>query len=191
MNKRNQIKIDGSFIGERKRGTELGINTHDVYVWTCCLRCNKQRWVRLEHGKPRNTKCLSCSLKGRAMTWRNLSDYNHHNWKGGSRNITARGYRIIHLSKDDFFYPMVQKGHYVLEHRLVVAKHLGRCLQPWEIVHHKNHDRLDNRLENLSLEMVNGHNQMTILERRILELEKQNRLLKFQIQQLRESRSLV
>ena len=37
------------------------------------------------------------------------------------------------------------------QHRLVYEVHLGRFLRPTEVVHHKNRDRSDNRLENLEM----------------------------------------
>lgn len=69
---------------------------------------------------------------------------NHPCWKGGVE--INDGYRLV-MKKD---HPNAHKGK-VREHRLILEEHLGRELEPGEIVHHINEDRLDNRIENLQL----------------------------------------
>lgn len=50
-------------------------------------------------------------------------------------------------------------GRKMLEHRWVMEQVLGRQLLPTEQVHHINHDRLDNRPENLEVVTAAEHGQ--------------------------------
>lgn len=66
-------------------------------------------------------------------------------WKGGV--TMTHGYRYITVAQ----HPHATKQRRVMEHRLVVEKHLGRFLEPFEHVHHRNGNKSDNRIENLLL----------------------------------------
>lgn len=64
-------------------------------------------------------------------------------------------------------YRTIHRGGAVhLEHRWVMERHLGRELETWEQVHHKNHNKLDNRIENLEVVTQEEHTRIHMLERR-------------------------
>ena len=78
-------------------------------------------------------------------------------WKGG---ISSQGdYILIRNYSDEPFHSMADNNNYIKEHRLVMAKHLGRCLEPWELVHHINGIKKDNRIENLEIKSFKEHSE--------------------------------
>jgi hypothetical protein len=67
------------------------------------------------------------------------------------------------VRKGDYNYALVKnhpnatKTGYVLEHRIIMENHLGRILNPNELVHHKNGNKLQNVIENLEIMMRGEH----------------------------------
>lgn len=66
------------------------------------------------------------------------------------------GYKYV-LARD---HPNCTQLGYVAEHRIVMEKHLGRYLEPSEAVHHKDHNPLNNDIDNLELCASNGRHTM-------------------------------
>lgn len=152
-----------------KRANEIGYKGYNKYIWCACEDCGKERWVHLISDKPESVLCHKCATANRPK-WK-LS----HAWRGGIHQA-SNGYIRVALSPEDFFYPMTTDGR-ALEHRFVMAKHLGRCLHSWEIVHHKNHIKNDNRIENLQLVSEGQHQQITMMENEIAKLKQRITLL--------------
>lgn len=75
---------------------------------------------------------------------------NHGRWKGG-RLTGPGGYVFVTLSKNDALAAMCNRMGYIAEHRLVMARKVGRQLRATETVHHINGNKSDNRLENLQI----------------------------------------
>lgn len=96
-------------------------------------------------GKKRSEKfkkALSFATKGNKNS----------NWKGGIKKHRG-GYVCLHSPN----HPFRSVDNYVLEHRLVMEKYIGRYLKHSEHVHHKNGIKNDNRLENLQIIMNKTH----------------------------------
>ena len=153
-------------LGETKTNYELGKKRRCHYQWYACPDCGKESWKQLRYGKVDAPRCNSCSHMGK----------NSSIWKGGK--MRHGGYILVRVYPNDFFFPMTASNGYVSEHRLIMAKHLNRCLLTWEIVHHKNGTTGDNRIVNL--ELISGtyrHNAITRMAKHIEKLEKQIALL--------------
>lgn len=88
----------------------------------------------------------------RAPGFRHGAD--HHAWKDG-RVLTTQGYVLVLVRPDDPLFCMAREkadgAHYVLEHRLVLARKFGRPLEAPETVHHIDGNRENNAEENLEL----------------------------------------
>lgn len=69
---------------------------------------------------------------------------------------TSHGYVL--LRRPD--HPMATRAGYVMEHRLVMAREIGRPLRANEVVHHTNGVKEDNRPENLELMTESEHNSL-------------------------------
>ena len=79
----------------------------------------------------------------------------HPFWRGG-RVVDSRGYVLLHMPQ----HPQANANGYVLEHRLVMERHIGRLLRRDEHVHHRNENRADNRIENLEVVSRAEHNRI-------------------------------
>ena len=54
-------------------------------------------------------------------------------------------------------HPKATKNHYVLLHRIIMENSLGRMLKDNEVVHHKDHNKKNNSLDNLELLNAKEH----------------------------------
>lgn len=171
-------------VGTIKRASEIGYKSPVLYVVVRCLNCGQKRWIQKAHLKSSTYTGLCNHCNPAHNVRRRLAGKEHPSWKGG-RFTKSDGWVFVYVEPGDFFHKMADGRNYVPEHRLVMAKHLKRCLLPWEVVHHKNGVRDDNRQENLKLLPSQKHHMSPMLweremrkrDKRIKELEERVTLL--------------
>lgn len=101
-------------------------------------------------------KNIVCSRKCNGIHQKNIGNQpptytgaEHPSWKGG-RHIA-----MVHGRTPYWRITVGEKRYF--EHRYLMEKKLGRKLKTTEVVHHKDHDSLNNGLDNLQLMSWSEH----------------------------------
>lgn len=161
--------------GDLARANEVGAPYGNrLVIWHACEQCGKERWVATRNKLPTSRYCYDCGRRaGKPRGSKPRED--HPRWKGG-RHVSSGGYSQVMVPTEDPMIVMADSRGRVYEHRLVMARALGRPLRSDEQVHHKNGNKLDNRIDNLELLSIQDHaalhgREVDVLRSRVQELE--------------------
>ena len=123
-----------------------------AYIWAECKICGVARWTRRVKGVG-YSNCRPCTARADKNFKRGADSVR---WKGGKYK-DRDGYIRVYNKGMDVYTSMENSNGYIPEHRIVIAEHLGRCLEKWEFVHHKNGIKDDNTIDNLALTTSGTH----------------------------------
>jgi len=130
----------------REVGAELGTDATTIRFWLKMAGIGTRTISQAKAGKPASRASIAASVKSRRKYVR--------------AGMPTVGYKVDgygYLARYVPDHPMADRAGYVKEHRLVMAKKLGRSLGREEIVHHVNGDVTDNNPLNLELTTISEH----------------------------------
>lgn len=132
-----------------KEGEEkMGKRDEEIIGYVdCACGCGEKLKLRKRHYFPSHLKDFPKFIKGHGQAG------NKRGWKGGT--TICNGYCLVYSPAHPFANS--QGGGYVRRARLVMENYLGRFLEPIEIVHHINRNRINDVIENLELMTNSEH----------------------------------
>lgn len=149
----------------------------------CSLKCHSINRRGAKLSKEARKKMSIAHLANPVRYWLgkkrpSTSGKKHHNWKNGKAN--NGDYVILRMP----YHPFCNSHGYIMEHRIVMEKHIKRYLKPKERIHHINGIKNDNQIKNLMLFPNQGvhmnfhRHQITHMNFHCLENSKQEKLTK-------------
>ena len=164
---RDAVEYSTGQITIRELAERNGVSTGKMYYLLqesgCGFTRNRRKKYTREEREHRSAaqKGKSISEEHRKkISEKNSCDYNGLNGYGHTKRHN-KGYVVVYAPK----HPNAHADGYVMLHTVLMERAIGRYLTSDEVVHHVNHVRDDNRIENLRLMDKHEHRSMHMKER--------------------------